>query len=62
MHVQSALQIYARVYEVLIEHTCLTKKLLILLCVLVLLCSSLVVYYRAENFISITFFCLKIQV
>ena len=41
---------YTYVYVVIIEHTCLTQNVLILLCVLMLLRPILVVYYRADQY------------
>ena len=44
-------QHFRYMYIVLIEHTCITQNVLILICVLILLCQILVVYYRA-NFLA----------
>ena len=43
------------VYVVLIEHTCKTQIVLILLCVLILICPILVVYFRAKRSDNIAF-------
>ena len=46
-------------YVVLIDHTYKTNNVLILLCVLILICPILVVYYRAKYSDNIALFCLK---
>ena len=47
--------LYAYTYVVLIEHTCKTQNVLILLFVLILFCLILVVYFRAKQSNNIAF-------